>query len=255
MQGISEFLPVSSSAHLVLFSRIFGYPDQGLVIDVAVHGGSLFAVMIYFRRRIYELLGGLYDMTQLVVSDRARLVVFLIIATLPLLPVGYFLSGEGGLRYPLLIGFATIFFAIMLWYAERYGQAVVEFEPFHWKTALFVGVMQCFALIPGTSRSGVVITACLFAGMRRREAIEIAMLLSIPAILAAVTLLGSRVIASGDALITEAALTAAGASFICAYLAISLLMRFIDKIGFMPFILYRMALGCWMIWLFRDITP
>lgn len=258
VQGITEFLPVSSSAHLLLFSKVLGFSDQGLAIDVAVHAGSLPAVLLYFRRQIIDILhGGIAWLTSRPSPHPQKcLFGFLCIATLPLLPAGLLLRsfGETLIRQPLLVATTTIGFACLLYYAERkalrHSPATPDNNKLSWKSALFVGIMQCFALIPGTSRAGVATTACLLLGMNRKQALEIAMLLSIPAIIAATSLISYKIATAGDTIITTTALYAAIAAFVCAYAAIAILMRLINTIGFIPFVVYRILLGAWIFWFF-----
>ncbi|MGM0422581.1 MAG: undecaprenyl-diphosphate phosphatase [Pseudomonadota bacterium] len=248
VQGITEFLPVSSSAHLVLLPGITGYADQGLVIDVAVHVGALLAVLLYFRQDILAIAAaftfGLKDKSEEVRKNR-RLGKMVILASLPVILAGLAMHiiCPDGIRDPLVIAVMTIVFAGLLWWADRGQREIKPLETLNKKAVLLIGLAQVLALVPGTSRSGVTMTAGLFLGLSRVEAARFSLLLSIPAILGAGLLKGIEIIRTGDTALGLDALIGAALSFVMAYLAISVMMRWLKTSSFTPFVIYRMILG------------
>jgi len=248
VQGITEFLPISSSAHLVLPSELLGWPDQGLAFDVAVHFGSLIAVIAYFRQDLVKLLGA--GTRQLILqqpSDDGRYAVNLLIACLPILPVGYFgrFFIEENFRSIEIIAASTILFALALWYADRIKQ--VENNELTPGRALSIGVAQCLALIPGTSRSGVTMTAALLMGYSRTQAARISFLIAIPTIIGGALLKLIDLVTepgSPDWLVIGVGTVLSGIS---AYAAIALLLNFVERIGYLPFVIYRLVLGAVLI--------
>lgn len=246
IQGLTEFLPISSSAHLILLPSLTGYEDQGTLIDVAVHVGSLLAVVLYFRRDVLRLFVGLGDILTRKDTAAAKLLWALIIGTIPTVIVGalIYLSGTAdALRSPLIIGWTTLIFGIILYESDRIGMRYKTMENLTLRGALFVGLAQVLSLIPGTSRSGITITAGRFLGYERNEAARFSMLLSIPTIGMIGLLLGIDVVQSGEAVLQARALTAVGLSFIAAYIAIWFFMKLVNRIGLLPFALYRVAMG------------
>ncbi|TWI56694.1 undecaprenyl-diphosphatase [Pseudomonas duriflava] len=187
-QGITEFLPVSSSAHLILPSQLLGWPDQGLAFDVAVHVGTLLAVILAFR---HEVLATATGWTRHLItrqpSAESRLGWAIIIGTLPAALAGLLLEDaiEQYTRSALVIASSTIVFGLVLWWADAKGQRVKEMDRLGWSSALLIGLAQALALIPGTSRSGITMTAALLLGFTRQAAARFSFLLSIPLILAA----------------------------------------------------------------------
>lgn len=247
IQGLTEFLPVSSSAHLILPSQLFGWQDQGPLIDVMAHFGSLFAVMIYFRKEVGEVLIGLTDLVQAKLNKGSALALHLILATPPALVVGagmHFSGIDELIRSPLLIACTFIVFGIVLWLADIKGARVRDIDTLTWKEAIGLGLAQTLALIPGTSRSGITMTAGLAMGLTREESARFSMLMSIPIIgvaglFALIKLLGGE---EGAASLSDG-LIVAGLSFITAYAAIAIFMRWVSRIGMFPFMLYRVVVG------------
>ncbi len=247
IQGLTEFLPVSSSAHLILPAQLFGWQDQGPLIDVMAHFGSLFAVMIYFRKEVGEVLIGLTDLVRARLNKGSALALHLILATPPALLVGagmHFSGIDEMIRSPLLIACTFIFFGIVLWISDLKGTRTRDIETLTWKEAIGLGLAQTLALIPGTSRSGITMTAALAMGLTRAEAARFSMLMSIPIIgvsgsFALIKLAkdGSEAASLMDGLIV------AGLSFITAYAAIALFMRWVSRIGMFPFMVYRVVAG------------
>jgi undecaprenyl-diphosphatase len=254
IQGISEFLPVSSSAHLVLASRFLAWSDQGLAFDAAVHAGTLTAVVVYFRRDLIEVLSeGLRRGGD---PRQRRLLKALAVATLPALVVGGLAADwiETWLRSPLLIAATTIVFGLALWLADRYGRRYADAESLSVRSALFVGLAQVLALIPGTSRSGVTITAALALGLTREEAARFSFLLSIPIIAAAGGWGFVSGLADGGSFefgrFALAALIAAGV----AWLSIAAFLAWLRRFGMLPFVVYRLLLGALLLWWFRPVS-
>ncbi len=251
IQGVTEFLPISSSAHLILPARLLGWQDQGLAFDTAVHLGSVVAVAIYFRSDIRQLGVALWRrLTAGRQTDDSRLALLLLVASLPILPVGFFSRFyiEEQFRGVEVIAITTIAFGIALLLADRLGKTVRDTGSLDLRSALLIGVAQCLALIPGTSRSGVTITTALLIGFTRRSAARISFLISIPAISGAA---GLKLwdIFTDDVFIKEMNFQAAdlAAGFIVAgfstYLCINLFLDYISKMSFLPFVIYRLILG------------
>ena len=224
-------------------SKLFGWSDQGLAFDTAVHLGSLLAVVIYFQQDLARLIGAGSRQLRGESSDDGELALNLLIASLPILPVGFFARFlvEEELRSLEVIAATTILFALALWYADR--QQHTGSSTLTPGRALLIGIAQCLALIPGTSRSGVTITAALLIGFSRTEAARISFLISIPTILGAATL--KLVDLAMDLVPTDWFDVAIGSlvAGISAYLCIKLLLSVIERIGFLPFVIYRLILG------------
>ena len=251
IQGLSEFLPISSSAHLILPSEVLGWPDQGLAFDVAVHVGSLMAVMIYFRKDIVSLTQAWLDSVFVRRhSPESRLAWYIVLGTVPVGLTGLILGGliELHLRSMAVIAFTTIFFGLLLAWADIRGRGQRDLNQFTWKSALFVGAAQALALIPGTSRSGITITAALAMGFDRESAARFSFLLAIPVIILSGGLKGLELINSAS---VDWSIIAIGTllSAVTAYLCIKFFLKVIQQIGMMPFVIYRMLLGAFLIYL------
>ena len=247
LQGITEFLPVSSSGHLILFSKFTAFPDQGAAMDIALHIGSIVAVIIYFAPTLWEILKGLIKTKFLpsVKVEGAQLFYLLVVATVPVLICGAALKffGTDWLRSTKLIGWNILIYALILWLMDTWAVTARKIRNLEFKDAIFIGLAQCLALLPGTSRSGVTITMCRFLGMERREAAKFSMLLAIPAILAAGLLAGIELWKEGNMQQISVALDAVGYSFIFSMGAIFILMQWLKKWSFLPFVIYRVTLG------------
>ena len=247
VQGITEFLPISSSAHLILAPQVSGAADQGPLIDVMAHFGSLFAVIVYFRKDIMDIAAGKIALLSGRLTPGGRLALMVGVATPPVLIVGAGLYMSGlvdALRTPLVIAISTLVFAAPLWLADHFGKQIKTTETMSWRDGILLGLAQMFALIPGASRSGVTMTAARALGLTRPEAARFSMLMALPVIgafgaLALIELASGH--AAGASLIDG--LIVAALSFVTAWLAIALLMRFVDKIGFLPFVIYRVVLA------------
>ncbi|MFA7434410.1 MAG: undecaprenyl-diphosphate phosphatase [Gemmobacter sp.] len=252
IQGITEFIPVSSSAHLILLPHLTGFDDQGLLIDVAVHVGSLVAVILYFRRDVAMGFAGLPRLlTGRADTPGARLALCLIVATVPVVLVGLVLKLSGAMelmRSMALIGWTMIGFGVVLWWADRSGAETKRTEDWGLRDAVILGLWQAVALIPGTSRAGATITGARALGYARQDAARIAMLMSIPTIAASGILLGAEVVADADADAARDAAIAAAFSCLAALGALALMMRLLRSVSFTPYVIYRFLLGGVLLW-------
>jgi len=246
IQGLTEFLPISSSAHLILPAVVLGWNNQGLAFDVAVHVGSLLAVMIYFRKDIWRLafawFGQGFSKQQ---STDSRLAWWVIIGTIPAGLFGFLMKDwiELYARSALVIAITTIVFGLLLWYADAKAKQTKTTDNLSLKDIIVIGLAQALAIIPGTSRSGITMTAGLMLGLNRESAARFSFLLSIPIILAA-GLFSTLDLLEADILVDwYALLYGAAFSFVAAYLCIFLFLSWISRIGMLPFVIYRLILG------------
>lgn len=253
IQGLTEFIPVSSSAHLILPAALIdGFDDQGTAIDVAAHVGSLGAVVLYFRTEVAQLVRGLLDIGRNRKTADATLFRALAVATLPFLvvaPVVALTGLDDILRSVTVIAWASIVFGIILWLADR-RPAPISSLPGRTRPALIIGAAQCLALIPGTSRSGITMTAARALGYDRTESARFSMLMSIPAIGASGTYLALDLFQDGGKADLGPAAIVAGLSLVSAYVAIGVFMRLTRTVSFTPFVIYRIALGIGLLTLF-----
>ncbi|MEX2519908.1 MAG: undecaprenyl-diphosphate phosphatase [Paracoccaceae bacterium] len=247
IQGVTEFLPVSSSGHLALYPLLTGAPDQGLKLDVAVHVGTLAAVMIYFRADVATAIrGGFRLLRGDIKSPEGSLAFLLIVATIPAVIAGGVISLlhlSEALRSLAVIGWATLIGAGLLWLADRFGRTEKAAADWRLRDAIWMGLSQIFALAPGMSRSGVTMTAARALGYMRVDAARLSMLMSIPVIIAAATLIGGEIAQSGDSALTADAALAALLSFLAALAAIAVFMRMLQNWSMTVFVIYRLALG------------
>lgn len=249
IQGVTEFLPISSSAHLILPSQLFGWPDQGLAFDVAVHVGTLAAVIAYFRRDVLALLCGWFQQFgSRGASDESRLAWMVILATIPAGLVGLFFheAVEDYARSVVVIATTTIVFGIFLGWADMRSSHQRTLMEMTWRIALLIGCSQAIALIPGTSRSGITITAALFLGFSRMDAARFSFLLSIPVILLSGGFKGIQLVLLDNG--TDWLSIALGAflSGVSAYICIHYFLSFINRLSMMPYVIYRMLLGIFL---------
>ena len=246
IQGLTEFLPISSSAHLILPFQILGWPDQGLAFDTAVHLGSLIAVVWYFRVELFNLISAtLAYLVSGKPTQDSRLAINLFIGSLPIIPVGLLLKDvvEINLRSIAVIAITTIAFGLLLLLADMKGRQTRADTELTRRQALLIGFAQCFALVPGTSRSGVTMTAALFCGFNRESASRISFLLSIPAIAGAATLKTIDLVSSDLSVDWLTLALGCSLSAISAYVCIRLFLNVINQLGFLPFVIYRLVLG------------
>ncbi len=243
IQGITEFLPVSSSAHLILPAQLTDWPDQGLAFDIAVHLGSLVAVLAYFRRDLGGFVTGGWNLVaHRRIDSHTDLLLKIVVATLPIIICGFLLKDwvESDLRSVPIIAFATIGFGLLLWYADRHHGARTEPT---WQDALVIGLMQALALVPGTSRSGITITAALLVGLSRTAGARFAFLLSIPTIAGAGVLMTKDVFEDGRPEQWLPLIVGALVAGLAAYACIRAFIALLERTGMTPYVIYRMLLG------------
>lgn len=253
VQGVTEFLPISSSAHLILVPIVTSWEDQGLAFDVALHLGSLSAVLIYFRHDILAMtVSWARSLVTRKPDEDARLAWAVLFGTIPVGLAGLLFENTIStvLRSPLYLAAGMIIFGLLLGWADWKHKGVRSERQLNWKDVLFIGLAQAVALFPGTSRSGITITAGLMLGLSRDAAARFSFLLSIPVILIACGLLGVELLSSEidpDWTAMAAGIVLSGLS---AYLCIHFFLVFIEKIGMLPFVIYRLLLGIVLILIF-----
>lgn len=249
VQGITEFLPISSSGHLVLVPAITGWTDQGLDMDVAVHVGTLVAVALYFHKDVFGMAGGLARMARGRRDPMGRLALQIVAATVPVVVAGLLLKDIIAVygRLIVVIGWTTLVFGILLWVVDRLCMTVKRAEHMSWSDVMVVGFAQVLALVPGTSRSGITMTAARLMGYEREESARLSMLMSIPTIMGAGVLAGLDIAQRGDWQLTMNALIAAGLAFISALMAIALLMAWLRRASYTIFAVYRVVLGVFLL--------
>jgi len=248
IQGITEFLPVSSSAHLILVPKLLGWEDQGLAFDVAVHIGTLLAVIVFLRREIMAIIPAwIVGFKGCVWNEWGRLGWWIILATLPIAIVGLFGKSfiEQQLREPWIIAGATTFFAILLFYSDKNASLnqrdLTKMTLVH--ALIFIGIAQALALIPGTSRSGVTMTMALFLGYKRDAAVRFSFLLAVPTILFGGLFAAKDIVTQG---LYDQWLPLIIATFVSAVFALVCMqwfMRLLQTVGMRPFIYYRILLA------------
>ena len=253
IQGITEFLPISSSAHLILFPSLTGAADQGPFIDVAVHLGTLIAVMFYFHTDTMSVINGAFDLAKgRVRNSDDFLALCLIIATCPAILFGITIKLIGFdlmVRENVgLIGITMLGFGIVLWWADKIGLTIKKVEQWTLKEALLLGLWQSLALIPGTSRSGITITGARLMGYSRVEAARLSMLMSIPIILAAASLGTLDALRLANPVALRDGVIAAFFAAVAAYIALSIMMHFAKRVSFTPYVIYRVLFGALLIW-------
>ena len=257
VQGFTEFLPISSSGHLILIPAFTGWTDQGSTMDIMVHVGSLFAVLVYFWRDVRNLLGGIGDLLQGRITPHSRMATIIGLATLPAIGFGLILklTGlSGALRSVELVAWGAIFFGILMYVADRVGRNVKKMEDVTLGSAMVIGIAQAIALIPGTSRSGITMTAARFMGFERGEAARFSFLLGIPAIISAGLFTGIEAVQNGQGISSDAYL-AAFITFFAALAAIAFLMALVKRTTFLVFVIYRCALGLLLLAMLYDWFP
>ncbi len=270
VQGITEFLPISSSGHLILIPYLTDFPDQGPLIDVAVHVGSLLAIITYFFKDVVVLARGGFASIGIGQAPEARkLFWWIVLGTIPAVAFGLsiklgvfngFAESVFGIeiidddlmssiRFTDLIAFNLIAYGLLLGLADYLGKEVKDFEDMSWRDGLLVGLAQALAIIPGTSRSGVTMTAARALGYKRVEAARFSFLLSIPAVAGAGVLIVPEIFEAGAGLALDA-LIAGVLTFISAFLTMAFLMNFLKRASMLVFVVYRVAMGCALLWFF-----
>ena len=274
VQGITEFLPISSSGHLILIPFLTDFPDQGPLIDVAVHVGSLLAIIVYFLKDVLVLARGGFASIGVgtqrpEAAFERRLFWWIVLGTIPAVAFGlaiklgafnavaetwFGITVEdddlmASLRFTDLIAFNLIFYGILLGLADWLGKNLRNFEDMTWRDGLIVGIAQALAIIPGTSRSGVTMTAARALGFKRVEAARFSFLLSIPAVAGAGVLIVPEIFEAGTTLAWDA-LIAGVLTFIAAFATMAFLMNFLKRASMLVFVLYRIAMGCALLYFF-----
>ena len=263
LQGLTEFLPISSSAHLVIPSQIGSWRDQGLTFDVAVHFGSLFAVIIYFRSEVRDLIHQFFKLVGKILAFKLDFrnelgraedtinLVHLVVATIPILLAGFILKdiAENQLRSLPIIATTTILFGLILWLADSRRTIQKNQTRMNMSRAFLIGIAQIAAIIPGASRSGVTISAALFLGMDRERASKFSIMLGIPTICGAMALLSSQIPIADLSSISISFILAALISFFVAYASIHYFLKYVSEWGFFPFVIYRLCLGTFLFYL------
>jgi undecaprenyl-diphosphatase len=253
VQGVTEFLPISSSAHLILVPKLMHWEDQGLAIDVAMHVGTLIAVVAYFHAEVARMAKGGLNLVAGRPDGDTRLLLQLVVATVPVVVAGLLLKDliATGFRNPVLIATTTILFGLLLYVADRRGDTAERaLAGMTYRDALLIGLLQAVALVPGVSRSGITMTGGLLLAFSRTEAARFSLLLSIPTTMAAGLLGGIELARSGDAALQADALYAALLAFAAALLAIWAMMAWLKRASFTPFVVYRLALGAFLLFWF-----
>jgi undecaprenyl-diphosphatase len=252
LQGLTEFLPISSSGHLVLVPALLGWDDQGLAFDIAVHFGTLVAVLVYFRTDLAAMLASLGSVLAGRPGADGRLALQLILASIPLGLAGLIFADfvETELRSPLVIAATTAIFGLTLLLSDWFGRRSTSERGLTWTGALIIGCAQALALIPGTSRSGITINAALVVGLTREAASRFSFLLAIPAIVMASGWQSLQLIGSAVPLPWPLLLTAMAVSAAVAFVTIAMFLKLIERIGMIWFALYRFALAGILVYVF-----
>ncbi|MDB6096471.1 MAG: Undecaprenyl-diphosphatase [Francisellaceae bacterium] len=246
IQGLTEFLPVSSSAHLILIPRFLGWQDQGLAFDVAVHFGTLFALIYYFYSDLKSLVKGFFsEVKDSRISKNTRFVFFIVVATIPVGLIGLLAKGfvENHLRYPYVVALSTLFFGLILGIADKFSKKNRHSNDIKIIDAIGIGLMQAFALIPGTSRSGITLSAGLFMGLTRETSARFSFLLSIPVIVLAGGLEAFHLIKTMNSIPWLNLAWGIIISFTVGLTTIHFFLKFVNKAGLIPFVIYRIFLS------------
>jgi len=255
IQGLTEFLPISSSAHLLLPSELLDWPVQGLAFDVAVHIGTLLAVVMYFYKEVVLMgkawLGSMFKGQH---DQDSQLAWWILLATIPAGLFGLLghdlideflrsVAAKESNRIAWVVASTTVIFGLLLWWADVKAKQVITEHQTGWKKSLIIGFAQALALIPGTSRSGITMTAGLMLGLTRQAAARYSFLMSIPVIAMAGGYETLKLIKSADVLMWQELLIGAGISFVSAILCIHAFLKLLERVGMLPFVIYRLILG------------
>lgn len=260
IQGITEFLPISSSAHLILLPKLTGMPDQGLAFDVTLHMATSLAICIYLRRDLKTLVTGLFalvvkkDSTNSQTRNEGTLALMILVATVPVAVTGYLAHDliANTLRSTEVIAVSSIFWGVILWLADRKpgSKELRGVRGVGWKTAIFVGLAQAISLIPGTSRSGITITGGLFMGLNRKSALRFAFLLSIPVAILAGGYETAKLIKHGMDVDIIFLIIGFVVAFVSAYLVVHLFLKLVERFSLKGFVIYRVLLGILLLLIF-----
>jgi undecaprenyl-diphosphatase len=253
VQGLSEFLPISSSGHLILIPHVLGWPDQGLAFDVAVHLGTLLALLVYFRSEIVSMTVALFgSVFRRSYTAESRLAWQVLVGTIPVGLAGVVFGSaiEAELRSPLFVAGTLSFFGLLMYAADRLSGGTRDEHSLSWPQALAIGCAQALALMPGTSRSGITITAGRALGLGRSGAARFSFLLAIPGIAAAGAYEGLKLATSHAGVDWSSMGIGVAFSALSGIACIALLIRFIERIGLLPFTIYRLAIAALIVWHF-----
>lgn len=246
VQGITEFLPISSSGHLILVPRFFGWPDQGLAFDAAIHIGTLAAIILYFRVQLAQMSRAwAASLVTRKLTPDARLGWAVLWGTIPVGLVGLLFNDhiEANFRSPVLVATTLTVFGILLWVADRLGRRVRDEYSVGWVDVVVIGIAQAMALVPGTSRSGITMTAGLSLGLTREAAARYSFLLAVPGTALAAIYECLKMLEEGDAIDWTPVFLGIVLAAVSGFLCIHFLLRFIQKIGMWPFTVYRLLLA------------
>lgn len=253
VQGLTEFLPISSSAHLILVPELTGWADQGLAFDVSVHLGTLSAVVLYFRKELGQMSYSWFASVRGKGTDQeAKLAWAVLFGTIPVGLAGLAFKDvvETTLRNPFVIASATLVFGLLLWWADARCRGERTEHGIGWKDVLIIGIAQALALIPGTSRSGATMTAGLFVGLSRRASARFSFLLSIPVIVLAGGLEIIDYLETANVADVQPLLLGALISGVSAFICIHYFLKALEKIGMLPFVIYRLILALFLYLMF-----
>jgi undecaprenyl-diphosphatase len=243
VQSVAEFLPISSSGHLILLSHLSGMPDQGVMLDMASHVGTLMAVLVMYRARFVAMGRDVLQVRKTRMTPNVGLFLLLCLGTVPIMLAGFLLKDTiASFRSPVLIACTSLVYAPLLWLADR-RTASRRLADLTGKDALLIGCAQALALVPGTSRSGATMTMARFLGFSRVEAADFSFLLSVPAVMAAAVLTGYKAVKSGENLFSADMLIVTLATFVLAVVVIKFILKWLRTHTFTPFVLYRLALA------------
>jgi undecaprenyl-diphosphatase len=253
VQGLSEFLPISSSGHLILIPHFLGWPDQGLAFDVAVHVGTLIALLIYFRRQLGTMAVAWLDSVFRRRHTRdSRLAWQILVATVPVGLAGLAFADfiEANFRSPLFVAGTLTIFGLLMYAADRLGRGNRDEFSLSWPQAFMIGCAQALALMPGTSRSGVTMTAGRALGLTRSAAARFSFLLAVPGIGAAGAYEGLKLLGGAAPVDWQPMLVGAVFAALSGIACIHFLIRFIERIGLLPFTVYRLLIAAVIVWHF-----
>ena len=250
VQGITEFLPISSSGHLVVTSKVLGWPDQGLTIDIALHFGTLGAVLVYFWRDLWQMLLGMGRLFVGKPNQDTKLAINLIVATIPVAVLGFTARDQVEMYFRSIevVAWATFGFGVLLWLVDKMTLTIHRSEHLSIFHAAFIGLAQVLAFIPGTSRAGITMTAGRLLSMERAEAARFSMLLSIPTIAGIAAIAGLELYEQGDFSLQREAVIAVGLAFVAGLIAIAGMLRWLTHSSFTPFVIYRLLLGGFLLY-------
>jgi undecaprenyl-diphosphatase len=253
VQGLTEFLPISSSAHLILVPEFTGWEDQGLVNDIAVHLGSLLAVVIYLRRDLKQIFSAWFSsLSGNGQTPESLLFWYVALGSIPIAIAGYLMRdiADTYFRSPVIIAIATILFGLVLWWADKVSKRLRNMQDLRIRDALLIGLAQILAIVPGTSRSGITMTAGLMLGLDRNTAARFSFLLSIPTILMAGGYEGLRYLLDGAPTDWGDFFILACISAVSAWFAIHYFLKLLERTGMLPYVIYRIVLGLFLVFVF-----